>query len=208
MEEKGYDENPNSDKLRERAIDIEMRLGKRQLELDQERHLNNNPPYIVGAALIVPQGLIDKAVGYEPTEEEAKQAKQAESDRMETDRRAIAAVLATEKSLGRYPEPQNHSNPGYEILSVDPETGTHYFIEVKGHLPQTKEITVSAPQVQKAKSNSERWRLAVVSVPDEASTEPEVKYLVEPFKKVTMHFAQTKLSLKVKDLLKEAVEPQ
>ena len=208
MEEKGYDENPNSNKLRERAKDIEMRLGKRQLELDQERHLNNNPPYIVGAALIVPQGLIDKAVGYEPTEEEAKQAKQAESDRMETDRRAIAAVLATEKSLGRVPEAQNHSNPGYDILSVDPRTGTHYFIEVKGHLPQTKEITVSAPQVQKAKSNPERWRLAVVSVHDEASAEPEVRYLMEPFKKVTMHFAQTKLSLKVKDLLKEAVEPQ
>ena len=208
MEEKGYDETPNSDKLRERAIDIEMRLGKRQLELDQEKHLNNNPPYIVGAALIVPQGLIDKAVGFEPTEEEAKQAKQAEADRVETDRRAMAAVLDAEKSFGRDPEAQNHSNPGYDILSVDPKTGTHYFIEVKGHLPQTKEITVSAPQVQKAKSNPERWRLAVVSVPDEASAEPEVRYLVEPFKKVTMHFAQTKLSLKINDLLKEAVEPQ
>ena len=208
LEEFGRTERPNSDQLRERAKDLERRLEERLLELDQERHLNNNPPYIVGAALIVPQGLIDKAVGYEPTEEEAKQAKQAEADRMETDRRAIAAVLATEKSLGRVPEAQNHSNPGYDILSVDPRTGTHYFIEVKGHLPQTKEITVSAPQVQKAKSNPERWRLAVVSVSDEASTEPEVKYLVEPFKKVTMHFAQTKLSLKVKDLLKEAVEPQ
>ena len=208
MEEKGYDEYPNSDKLRERAIDIEMRLGKRQLELDQEKHLNNNPPYIVGAALIVPQGLIDKAVGFEPTEEEAKQAKEAEADKMETGRRAMAAVLGAEKSLGRVPEAQNHSNPGYDILSVDPRTGTHYFIEVKGHLPQAKEITVSAPQVQKAKSNPERWRLAVVSVPDEASAEPEVRYLVEPFKKVTMHFAQTKLSLKIKDLLKEAVEPQ
>ena len=207
-EEKGYMENPDSEKLNERVIDLERRLEERLQEIDQERHLYNHPPYIVGAALIVPQGLIDKAVGYEPTEEEAIQAKQTEADRMETDRRAIAAVLAAEESLGRVPEAQNHSNPGYDILSVDPETGTHYFIEVKGHMPQTKEITVSAPQVQKAKSNPERWRLAVVSVSDEASTEPEVKYLVEPFKKVTMHFAQTKLSLKVKDLLKEAVEPQ
>ena len=208
MEEKGYAEYTNSDKLRERAIDLEVRLGQRQLEIDQERHLNNNPPYIVGAALIVPQGLIDKAVGFEPTEEEAKQAEQAEVDRMKTDRRAMEAVLAAEKSLGRVPEAQDHNNPGYDILSVDPQTGTHYFIEVKGHLPQTKEITVSAPQVQKAKSNPERWLLAVVSVPEETSAESEVRYLVEPFKKVTMHFAQTKLSLKVKDLLKEAVEPQ
>lgn len=208
MEERGYTEYPNSDKLRERAIDLEIRLEQRLIELDRERHLNNNPPYIVGAALIVPQGLIDKAVGFEPTEEEKKQAKQAEADRMETDRRAMEAVLAAERSIGRVPEAQNHSNPGYDILSVDPQTGTHHFIEVKGHLPQTKEITVSAPQVQKAKSNPERWRLAVVSVPEETSAEPEVRYLMEPFKKVTMHFAQTKLSLKVKDLLKEAVEPK
>ena len=194
--------------MRERAIDLEIRLEQRLIELDRERHLNNNPPYIVGAALIVPQGLIDKAVGFEPTEEEAKQAKQAEADRMDTDRKAMAAVLAAEKSLGRVPEAQNHNNPGYDILSVDPQTGTHYFIEVKGHMPQTKEITVSAPQVQKAKSNPERWRLAVVSVPEETSAEPEVRYLMEPFKKVTMHFAQTKLPLKVKDLLKEAKEPQ
>lgn len=208
MEEYGLEQHPNSDELRDIAIDLEVRLEEKRLELARERHLYNHPPYIVGAALIVPQGLIDKVVGFEPTEEEAQQAKEAEADKMETDMRAMAAVLAAEKSLGRVPEAQNHGNPGYDILSVDPGTGTHYFIEVKGHLPQTKEITVSAPQVQKAKSNPERWRLAVVSVPKETSAEPEVRYLVEPFNKVTMHFAQTKLCLKIKDLLKEAVEPQ
>ena len=198
----------NSVKARAVAEDLEMRLGYKRLELERERLLNNNPPNVVGAALIVPQGVIDRAVGFEPTEEEAKQAKEAEADRMETDRRAMAAVLATEKSLGRVPEAQSHSNPGYDILSVDPTTGIHYFIEVKGHLPQTTEISVSAQQVQKAKSNPERWRLAVVSVSEETSAEPVVRYMKEPFKDVTMHFAQTKLPLKVKDLLKEAKEPQ
>ena len=198
----------NSAKARAVAEDLEMRLGYKRLELEQERLLNNNPPNVVGAALIVPQGVIDRSIGCKLTEEEARQAKEAEANRMETDRRAMAAVLAAEKSLGRVPEAQSHSNPGYDILSVDPRTGMYYFIEVKGHLPQTTEISVSAQQVQKAKSNPERWRLAVVSVSEETSAEPVVRYLLEPFKDVTMHFAQTKLALKVKDLLKEAKEPQ
>jgi len=69
-------------------------------------------------------------------------------------------------------EVQHHSNPGFDIESVDPVTGHHYFIEVKGHLPQTLEISVSAQQVQKAKSNPDRWRLAVASVPNEPDAEP------------------------------------
>ena len=59
----------------------------------------------------------------------------------------------------------SHSNPGYDVLGRDPKTGYHYFIEVKGHLPQTLEIHVSAQQVQKARSIPDRWRLAVISVP-------------------------------------------
>ena len=198
----------NSAKFRLIAEDLEMRLGNRRLELDRECHLNNNPPTVVGAALIVPQGLIDKADGFEPSEEETRHAKEAEADRMETDKRAMVAVMDAERSLGRIPDAKNHSNPGYDILSVDPKTGKHYFIEVKGHLPQTTEISVSAQQVQKAKSNTERWRLAVVSVPEAIGDEPVVRYLMEPFKDVTMHFAQTKLPLKVKDLLQEAVRPE
>ncbi|MCY4632684.1 MAG: DUF3883 domain-containing protein, partial [bacterium] len=96
---------------------------------------------------------------------------------METDRRAVAAVLAAEQALGRNPQAQAHSNPGFDVLSVDPATGTHYFIEVKGHLPRTTEISVSAQQVQKARSNPDRWRLAVVSVPDDPNAEPTVHYL-------------------------------
>ncbi len=129
------------------------------------------------------------------------------TDKMETDRRAVEAVMAVERKLGRNPERQHHSNPGFDVLSVDPETGVHYFIEVKGHLPQTTEIGVSAQQVQKAKSNPDRWRLAIASVPNEPGTDPAVRYLVEPFRDVTLHFAQTKVVLNVAALLAAAGAP-
>jgi hypothetical protein len=77
---------------------------------------------------------------------------------------------------------------------------------VKGHLPQTTEIKVSAQQVLKAKSNPERWRLAVVSVPDGDGV-PVVRYLVDPFADTHLHFAQTHVPLAVHQLLSEAGDP-
>src|SRR5680860_574281 len=184
-----------------RADDLDARMVRRRLELDMESGLHNSPPTIVAAALIVPQGLIDKLSGEAP-------AVDAAADKMETDRRAVAAVVEAERALGRNPEPQTHSNPGFDVLSVDPATGIHYFIDVKGHLPQTTEISVSAQQVQKAKGNPERWRLAVVSVPNEPDAEPTVQYLLEPFQDVTLHFAQTKVPMNVANLLEAAGEPR
>ena len=191
----------SSGRARTRADELLARMARRRLELDLEANLHNSPPTIVGAALIIPQGLIDKLHGTPPDPGDV-------ADKMETDRRAVAAVVTAEEALGRIPEVQHHSNPGFDIESVDPKTGFHYFIEVKGHLPQTLEISVSASQVQKAKSNPERWRLAVASVPTDPAAQPTVKYVIEPFGDVTLHFAQTKVPLNVANLLNVAGDPR
>jgi superfamily II DNA or RNA helicase len=190
----------SSGRARARADELEARMARRRLELDLQADLHNNPPTIVGAALVIPQGLLDSLAGYAPSPE-------AVADKMETDRRGVEAVCKAERALGRDPTPQHHSNPGFDIESIDPATGVHYFIEVKSHLPQTTEISVSAQQVQKAKSNPERWRLAVASVPEDPSLAPTVQYLVEPFRDVTLHFAQTKVPLNVAELLEAAGDP-
>ncbi len=190
----------NSGRARARADELEARMARRRMELDQESDVHNSPPTLVSAAIVVPQGMIDQINGAPPDE-------QAVADKMETDRRAVAAVVAAEQALGRNPEGPPHNNPGFDVLSIDPANGHHFFIEVKGHLPQTTEIGVSAQQVQKAKSNPDRWRLAVVSVPIEPAAEPVVHYLVAPFQDTTLHFAQTKVVLNVAGLLQNAGEP-
>ena len=239
-------------RARARAEELQARLTQRRLELDIERNVHNNPPNIVGAALVIPQGLLDvlcppspdgevgeleAGLGEEGLEEAdwaaevgveaeaAAQEAEAEEqpapasepdgkpdepmrDPKETDRRAVEAVLAAEAALGREAESMEHSNPGYDVLACAPETGRRYFIEVKGHLPHTREIHVSAQQVQKARSNPDRWRLAVVSVPLEPEIQPKVKYVIEPFKDVRLGFASTGLTLSVKGLLSEAGDPQ
>ncbi len=190
----------NSGRARTRADELQARLARRRLELTQEDDLHNSPPTIVAAAVVVPQGLLDELAGR--TVLSVDPAKKAE-----TDRRAVAAVMKAEQKLGRVPEEQAHSNPGYDVLSTDPASGACYFIEVKGHLPQTEQIRVSRRQVGQSHNNRERWRLAVVSVPEDPDTEPEVHYLVEPFKNVTLHPAQTSVPLNVADLLTYAGPP-
>ena len=191
----------NSGRARARAEDLAARLARRRLELSLEADLHNSPPTVVAAAVVVPQGLLDELAGQpaDPADE---------ADRAETDRRAVAAVMIAERALGRVPEEQHHSNPGYDVLSTDPATGRCYFIEVKGHLPRTEQISVSKRQVGKAQNNQERWRLAVVSVPDDSDAEPDVHYLVEPFRNVALHPAQTSVPLNVADLLAFAGPPR
>ena len=191
----------NSTRARARAEELATRLEQRRMELDLEADLHNNPPTVVAAAVVVPQGLLDELAGKPHNPADA-------AVRAETDRRAVAAVMKAERALGRVPEQQHHSNPGYDVLSTDPATNICYFIEVKGHLPQTEQISVSKRQVGQAKCSSERWRLAVVAVPEDRETEPEVRYLLDPFRAVTLHPAQTSVPLNVAELLAYASPPQ
>ena len=191
----------NSGRARARADELETRLARRRAELTREDDLHNSPPTIVAAAVVVPQGLLDELAGRPASSVDP-------ATKAETDRRAVAAVMKVEQALGRVPEEQHHSNPGYDVLSTDPSTGICYFIEVKGHLPGTEQISVSRRQVGKAHNNRERWRLAVVSVPDDPAAEPEVHYLVEPFQTVSLHPAQTSVPLNVAELLAYAGPPR
>ncbi|WP_419839405.1 helicase-related protein [Candidatus Poriferisodalis sp.] len=191
----------NSGRARARADELASRLLRRRAELDSEADLHSSPPTVVAAAVVVPQGLLDQLAGAPPDPA-------AVADKAETDRRAVAAVMAAERALGRLPTEQEHANPGFDLMSVDPDTGDHYFIEVKGHLPRTDEIHVSARQVRQAQNDPDRWRLAVVSVPDDPAAEPQVHYLVRPFADATMPSAMTKVALKVAALLTDASPPR
>ena len=190
----------NSGRARARADELETRLTRRRAELAQEDDLHNSPPTIVAAALVVPQGLLDELAGHPAASVDP-------AVKAETDRRAVAAVIEAERALGRVPEEQAHSNPGYDVLSTDPATGACYFIEVKGHLPSTEQISVSRRQVGQSHNNRDRWRLAVVSVPEDPDATPEVHYLIDPFKNVTLHPAQTSVPLNVSELRPYATPP-
>lgn len=191
----------NSGRARQRADDLEARKTRRLRELDIEADLVNHAPTVVAAALVVPQGLIDRLGGLDVIEIDPEVA-------AETDRLAVAAVIEAERALGRVPVEQDHNNPGFDILSEDPATGIVYQIEVKGHRPANPEIKVRARQVRQAKQNPERFRLAVVRVPNGQTEPTTVRYFIRPFDTYELHFAQTYVPLNVLELMPYAVEPQ
>jgi superfamily II DNA or RNA helicase len=159
-----------------RARDLERRLEKRKAELDQDEELIARPPVISAAALVIPQGLLDKLQG-------VSDAWRLPRDTSETDRRAIAAVLAAERSLGRVPRKMPHNNPGYDIESRCLH-GHLIFIEVKGRIEGAEEFWVTRTEVLHGKNAGNGSRLAMVSVSPQGPGLDVVRYIVDPFRDV------------------------
>src|SRR5690606_10819513 len=158
-----------------RARDLERRLEKRLAALDADETLRPLPPVVAGGALVVPQGLVDRLTGRrdKPVAEYAR-------DTAAVERRAIAAVMAAERRLGREPTEMPHNNKGYDIRSLTPD-GHWVFIEVKGRILGADEFTVTRNEVLYGK-NADRYRLALVSVHPGGPEHDEVRYVLDPFK--------------------------
>ena len=158
-----------------RARDLERRLEKRMGELAADEALSPLPPVIAGGALVVPQGMLARLAGQrdQPVATYAKET-------AEVDRRAVAAVMAAERSLGREPHEMSHNNPGYDIRSLTND-GHWVFIEVKGRILGADDFSVTRNEVLYGK-NADRYRLALVSVHPDGPEQEELRYLIDPFK--------------------------
>jgi superfamily II DNA or RNA helicase len=158
-----------------RAHDLERRLERRLAELDADEALRPLPPVVAGGALVIPQGALDRLAGRRdrPVATYAK-------DTAEVDRRAVAAVLAAERALGREPQEMAHTNPGFDVRSLTPD-GHWVFVEVKGRIRGAEDFSVTRNEVLYGK-NADRYRLALVSVSPDGPAYDEVRYLIDPFK--------------------------
>lgn len=157
-----------------RARDLERRLEKRLADLNRDEELIARPPLISAAALIIPQGLFDRLTGESPKWDLLAR------DTSETDARAIAAVMAAERDLGRDPKEMPHNNPGYDIESRQSD-GHLIYIEVKGRIMGADMFWVSKTEALHGKNAGTGSRLALVSVSDRGSEFDEVRYIVDPF---------------------------
>ncbi|MFO7902804.1 MAG: helicase-related protein, partial [Pirellulaceae bacterium] len=143
QEQAGKTPKLNSAKARQRAEELANRLQQRQEELAQERRVSAAPPVVIGGALVIPQGLINRVSSDEP-----KVDQQEAIDRDRVDRLAVDAVMATERRLGRDPTEMPHQNPGYDIESrVPDEPGRLLFIEVKGKVKGRETVAASKTQI-------------------------------------------------------------
>lgn len=161
-----------------RARDLEQRLERRMVELDCAERLQIRPPRVAGAALVIPQGLLDRLAGSRdgPPEVYAR-------DTALVERRAVDLVLQEERKLGRIPEEMAHNNPGYDVRSSTVDD-RWVFIEVKGRTAGAEDFHVTRTEVLTGKNSGTSFRLALVSVHPDGSERDEVRYVVDPFKDV------------------------
>ncbi|MCC7078889.1 MAG: DUF3883 domain-containing protein [Acidimicrobiia bacterium] len=175
----------NSGKARQRADDLQARLQRRTLELEEERQLHPQAPVVVGAALVVSASLLEPSPL--PADEIAARAK--ETQRIE--RLAVDAVLAAERHLGRDPEEKPHNHPGFDISSRDPKSGGLVVIEVKGRVTGAPSFTITKNELLHAFNSGDDYRLALVEVaPDDTTT---LRYLTQPFGNENVAFDITRV---------------
>ena len=158
-----------------RARDLEGRLQRRLDDLEFDAHLNAAPPTVTGVALVVPRTLIDRLQGRrdQPVAAYAKET-------AEVERRAVDAVLAAERGLGRRPTEMAHNNPGFDIRSEQVD-GPNIRIEVKGRIEGADEFHITRTEVLTAKNLGDDYRLALVRVSPDGAQFDEVRYLERPF---------------------------
>lgn len=163
----------NPDRAQARADELAGRLRRRLAELEEERQLQPMPPVLVGAALVVPAGLLAR-LGDGNAETIARLAKETKA----IEERALKAVLAAEARLGRRAEAMSHTNPGFDIRSLD-ATGHLLLIEVKGRIAGAETVSVTRNEILTGLNTAERYILALVEL--SADDTERVRYLYDPF---------------------------
>ena len=156
----------NSALAQQRADELAARLARRKQELAQERQLSAAPPVIVGGALVLPLGMF----GSPPPDI---------LDRRITEALAMQAVMQAEIALGHYPQDVSGESRGYDIESLEPQTGRLRFIEVKGRRMGAETVTVTRNEILTGINSDEQFILALVEVAGGQAQPP--RYVRQPF---------------------------
>jgi hypothetical protein len=184
----------NPDRAQARADDLAARLKVRMADLDLAEQVSALPPVVVGAALVLPTGLL-AASGPAPATSPQITAAQREA----VERRAVEEVLRTEEALGHLPTEMHRTNPGFDIRSEAPG-GRLVFIEVKGRVAGADTFVVTRNEILHGLNVPDAWVLALVEVSPDGPAHDRVRYLRRPFgDNVHLPFATTSATVSWRD---------
>jgi hypothetical protein len=169
----------NSQMAARRAEELEARMQKRFAELQTERLISATPPVVVGGAVVIPRGLLNKLTG-SPANFTADAVA-----RREIELAAMNAVMDIEKSLGYMPRDVSMEKCGYDVESSIPEHlrtdgAILRFIEVKGRAKGATTVTVTKNEILTALNKPDEFILAIVEVD---GTHTHTMYIKKPFGK-------------------------
>lgn len=187
----------NSGLARQRADELTARLQKRMAELDEERRISALPPVVLGAALVVPAGLVAELRG------QAALPPAFAADTKRSEQLAVRSVMETERRLGFIPRDVGAAKLGYDVESSIPGTGRLRFIEVKGRVAGSGTVTVTKNEILTALNKPEDFILAIVEIDGDAATP---RYIRQPFEREP-DFGVTSVNYDLREMLERAEEP-
>ena len=141
-------------KLHKQKEDLQRRKENRIEELQNYKEIHSYPPNILGRALIIPQGYINKA-------KNNKRFIINLESRTRIEKLAMDFVMKYEKNKGHQPKDVSKEKNGWDIESMN-QTELQ-LIEVKGLAMDTKTVTITRNEILKA-LNSSNFILFIVKV--------------------------------------------
>jgi hypothetical protein len=197
QEAAGRNQRLNAENARGIATTLAERLNRRRAELERERQIAASLPQLVGAALVVPIGMLRIA------EPEATRPGLMERDD-ESEAKAMAAVMAAERSAGRHPVDVSAQKVGYDIESRDPKTGGLRFIEVKGRAADAEVVIFTRNEMLTAFNAPDAYFVALVMI--EAGFARAPLYVARPHEVFGAEpgFAETARFIRIRELTARA----
>ncbi len=178
------------------AEELTYRLEKRTRDLQAQKNVVSQMPHVIGAALVIPQGLILEWEGLKPSREDDLN----DADRAAMEAIGMRAVMDYETSLGFTPRDVSADNCGWDVTSVD-SRGNCRFIEVKARRADASTVTVTKNEMLVGyNKRGEGWYLALVLVNGEQINGPH--YIEAPFTREP-GWAETSVNLDIPTLLQK-----
>lgn len=180
----GKDVRLNLENARRTIADLESRLDSRKKELQSMRHVVNGTPVVLGAALIVPAGLMNKLRGDEPVDPIAATFAVDAAARSRIERLAMDAVRRSEEGRGCHVVDVSAAKCGWDLTSYPPAIDGKQLeprhIEVKGRVKGASTITVTRNEMLYAFNQGDKFVLAIAVV-DETDAVEGPHYIRNPF---------------------------
>jgi hypothetical protein len=183
---------------RRRVEELRDRLEIRTQELNTRRDLIPSPPAVVGAALVIPQGLLDQRRGkpVAPGMFAVDARRRAEIEQI-----AMQTVMAAEWQNGYSTRDVSEEKCGWDISAYKAGCPDRH-IEVKGRIRGADTITVTRNEILYAMNQAEKFVLAIVLVNDDNAVDGPY-YIYQPFS-MEPDWAVTSVNYKIADLLSRA----
>lgn len=180
----GKDVRLNLQNVERTLGDLQGRLDNRKKELQAMRHVVNGTPVVLGAALIVPAGLMNKLRGDEPADPVAATFAADAAARSRIEHLAMSAVRQAEEARGCRVVDVSAAKCGWDLTSYPPAVDGRQpdpkHIEVKGRVKGASTITITRNEMLYAFNQGDKFVLAIAIVgEDDAIDGPH--YIPSPF---------------------------